>query len=123
MEATITVRNLRALKGPIYALLDAEILIAGVPVVVMGIQARHLKAGGTSVHLPTYRDADGAWRAAVILPDEIRDALCDAVLDFMVEEGVAKQAGSGQAEAERDDFGAKLAARRGSIPADADLGI
>ena len=29
------------------------------------------------------------WRAAVILPEEIRDGICDAVLAFMVEEGVA----------------------------------
>jgi stage V sporulation protein G len=91
MKTTITVRNLRAVQSrTVYALLDADIVIAGVVITVVGIQARHVPAGGTSVHLPTYRDSDGAWRAAVILPEEIREALSDAVLSFMVEEGVAK---------------------------------
>jgi stage V sporulation protein G len=124
MQTTITVRHLRPLQGrTVYALLDADIEIGGVVISIVGVQARHLQGGGTSVHLPTFRDADGKWRAAVILPDEICDALSDAVLAFMVEEGVATQAGSGQPDAEADDFGAKLAARRGSIPADVDLGI
>lgn len=122
--ASITVRNLRPLRSKtVYALVDADIEIGGITVTVVGVQARHLPGGGTSIHLPTFRDADGVWRAAVILPNEIREALCDAVLGFMVEEGVAKPAGSGQPEAEADDFGSKLAARRGSIPADIDLGI
>ncbi len=43
------------------------------------------------MHLPTFRDADGTWRTAIVLPDEIREGLCDAVLDFMAEEGVAKK--------------------------------
>lgn len=91
--ASITVMNLRGLTGrTVYALIDAEISIADVSVKVMGIQARRLPGGGTSVHLPTYRDGDGAWRGAVDLPAEIREALCDAVLTFMVEEGVAKAA-------------------------------
>jgi len=90
MQTTITVRHLRPLQGrTVYALLDADIEIGGVALSIVGVQARHLAKGGTSVHLPTFRDHDGVWRAAVVLPDVIRDALSDAVLAFMVEEGVA----------------------------------
>ena len=90
MKTTITVRHLRPLQGrTVYALLDADIEIGGVVISILGVQARHLPKGGTSVHLPTYRDADGVWRAAVVLPEEIREGLSDAVLAFMVEEGVA----------------------------------
>jgi len=102
MQTTITVRNLRSVNSrTIYALLDADVEIGGVVVSIVGIQARHLPAGGTSVHLPTFRDTDGVWRAAVILPEEVREAMSDAVLDFMVEEGVAKAAPS-QLDAEAD---------------------
>lgn len=122
METTITVRNLRAVQSrAVYALVDAEISIAGVSVIVMGIQARHLPKGGTSIHLPTYRDTDGAWRAAVELPEEIRETLCDIVLAFMVEEGVAKTAPAlGTGDSEVDEFGRKFVARRGVL-ADVDL--
>jgi len=124
MQTTITVRHLRPLQGrTVYALLDADIEIGGVVISIVGVQARHLAKGGTSVHLPTFRDADGKWRAAVILPDEIREALCDAVLAFMVEEGVAKSAGSVQPDVEANDSGSWRAAQRDAIPNDVDLGV
>ena len=91
-SATISVCNLRPINSKtIYALVDADIEIAGVGINVFGIQARHLADGGTSIHLPTFRDSDGVWRSAVGLPDEIREAICDAVLAFMVEEGLARK--------------------------------
>src|SRR5579859_257002 len=124
METTITVRNLRPLNGRVYALVDADIVIGDIEITVFGIQARHVPSGGTSIHLPTYRDGDGAWRAAVELPEEIREALCDAILAFMVEEGVAKprQAAADREDATataaeipsgQDDFGKRLVARKG----------
>jgi len=123
MQTTITVRHLRPLQGrTVYALLDADIEIGGIVVMVVGVQARNLPGGGTSIHLPTFRDHDGVWRAAVILPDEIREALCDAVLDFMVEDGVAKQAAR-ETGAEPDGSGSWLAALGGAVTGDIDLGI
>jgi hypothetical protein len=74
----------------VYAFVDVELEIAGVVFQVRGVQARHAPGGGTSVHLPCYRDADGAWRAAVDLPGEVTEALATAVLSYLLEEGVAK---------------------------------
>ena len=89
-SVTFSVFNLRAVRAKtVYAFLDAEIDVAGVRLRVSGIQARHAPGGGTSVHLPCYREVDGSWRAAVDLPDEVRDALSAAVLELLVEEGVA----------------------------------
>jgi len=90
-SVTFSVFNLRFVQGKsIYALLDAELCVDGVLLRISGIQARHVSGGGTPIHLPCYRDIDGAWRAAVDLPDEVRDALADTVLEFMVDAGVAR---------------------------------
>jgi stage V sporulation protein G len=89
-SVTFSIFNLRAVRTKtVYAFLDAEVEIVGVRFRVSGIQARHAPGGGTSVHLPCYRDVDGSWRAAVDLPDEVRDALSAAVLELLVEEGLA----------------------------------
>lgn len=86
-----TICNLRAVRTKtVYAFLDANLEIDGVSIRIAGIQARHLSGGGTSVHLPCYRDIDGKWRAAVQLPQEVSDGVSAAVLEFLVEEGVAK---------------------------------
>lgn len=52
--------------------------------------AARLPEGGTSVHLPTFRDANGTWQPAILLPEEVRVPLADAVLTFLVEEGLAQ---------------------------------
>jgi hypothetical protein len=88
----LTVSNARAIDAKIlFALVDVEVVIADIAFDVLGIQARRLPEGGTSVHLPTFRDTDGAWRPAVRLPEEVRGPLADAVLVFLVEEGLARQ--------------------------------
>jgi hypothetical protein len=65
--------------------------IAGVAFEIMGVQARRLPEGGTSVCLPTFKDEGGVWRPAIKLPDEVRAPLADAVLAFLLEEGLARR--------------------------------
>jgi stage V sporulation protein G len=90
-QITFQLFNLRALTSKtVYALLDAELDCDGIVIRIFGLQARHVPGGGTSIHLPCFRDADGVWRAAVDLPDELKDALATAALEFLIEEGVAR---------------------------------
>lgn len=87
---TFTVANCQALQTKtVFALVDVEIVVAGVAFWVKGVQARHLPGGGTSIHLPTYRTPAGTWRSAVDLPPELAEALSQAVLEYLVDEGVA----------------------------------
>ena len=48
----------------------------------MTIQGVQVRADGksTEVNLPTYRAPDGSWRAAIILPEEIKEAISDTVI-------------------------------------------
>ena len=45
---------------------------------------------GTKIELPMFRDATGASRTAITLPEEVRGPLGDIVLDALVERGLAK---------------------------------
>jgi hypothetical protein len=72
-------------------LVDVEMQIAGVWFAILGVQARNAPNGRTSVHLPTYRDTNGTWRSSVRLPAELHEPLCDAVLEFLVDEGLARR--------------------------------
>jgi stage V sporulation protein G len=72
----------------LFALVDVEMAIAGVSFVIVGVQARRVP-GGTSVHLPTFKDHNGSWQPAIRLPEELRGPLADAVRDFLAESGVA----------------------------------
>ncbi|MDX3911009.1 MAG: hypothetical protein QHC67_14490 [Sphingobium sp.] len=88
---TITVLNAQPASGKaLYALVDVELLIEGVEVVIYGVQARRVPDGGTSIHLPTFKAADGTWQPAIKLPSELRGPLGDIVLEFLVQEGLAK---------------------------------
>ena len=87
---TFTVANCQALQTKsVFAFVDVEIVVAGVAFWIKGVQARHLSGGGTSIHLPTYRTPAGTWRPAVELPAELIEALSQAVLDHLVDQGVA----------------------------------
>lgn len=89
---TFTVRDARPIHSKsLYALVDVELEIAGVVLVIRGIQARHLPGGGSSVELPAYKGVDGVWHPAISLPEEARRPLAKAVLEFLLEEGLAKQ--------------------------------
>jgi hypothetical protein len=87
---TFTVANARTVDSKsLFALVDVEMQIAGVTFEIRGVQARRIANGGTSVELPTFKDGS-TWRAAIGLPDELRGPLADAVLQFLVDEGLAR---------------------------------
>jgi stage V sporulation protein G len=75
--------------GKLFALATVEIDIDGIIVVVHGIQALRADPAGTRIEYPKYRDASGVWRTAVTLPDEMKGPIGDAVLDVLVERGIA----------------------------------
>jgi stage V sporulation protein G len=92
MLVTFRVSNARPAQArQLFALVDVEVLIGGVTFDIIGIQARREPGDRTSVRLPTFKDADGIWRPAIRLPDEVRGPLADAVLAFLMEEGLAKR--------------------------------
>lgn len=87
----ITLCEVRPIRSKsVYALVDAILAISGVEITIKGVQARHVPGGGTSIHLPMYRDSDGAWRPAIAIPDELRDAIANLVLSHLIECGIAK---------------------------------
>jgi stage V sporulation protein G len=89
---TFSVTNARAINSRVlFALVDVEMQIAGVSFSILGVQARNAPNGCTAVHLPTYRDTNGEWRSSVRLPEELRQPLADAVLAFLVDEGLARR--------------------------------
>jgi stage V sporulation protein G len=75
--------------GKLFALAAVEIDIDGIIIVVHGIQALRNEPAGTRIEYPKYRDASGVWRTAVTLPDEMKRPIGDAVLDVLVERGIA----------------------------------
>ena len=95
---TFVVSNARSIASKtIFALVDVEVQIAGIGFGILGVQARREPDGQTSVRLPTFKDSGGTWRPAIRLPDEVCRPLAEAVLAFLVEEGLAKHRFSPQA--------------------------
>jgi stage V sporulation protein G len=78
-------------SGKLFALATVEIDLDGVAIVVHGIQAVRCDPAGTRIELPKFRDQSGTWRSAVTLPEEIRAPLGDAVLEALIERGLAKR--------------------------------
>jgi stage V sporulation protein G len=86
-----TVSNARRIEGKtVFAMVDLEVGISGVVFSVFGVQAKRLPGGGTGIALPTFKDADGSWKPALQMPDEVRRPLAEAVLAFLMEEGLAQ---------------------------------
>jgi hypothetical protein len=75
--------------GRIFALASIEIDIDGVLLVIHGVRAIRAQPMGTRIDLPAYRDENGVWRRAITLPEEISGAIGKAVLDELVECGLA----------------------------------
>jgi len=89
-RVTFTIANLRTLNGKrLYALVDVEVQVAGLSFGVLGVQIRR-DSNGLSVHLPTYRNTQGLWKPVVTMPDELLEPLRTAVMEYLVEEGVAR---------------------------------
>jgi hypothetical protein len=90
-RVTFTIANLRTINSKrLYALVDVEIRVAGLSFRIIGVQVQRV-GGVLSVHLPTLRDVNGAWKPVVEMPEELRRPLSDAVMEFLVDEGMAKR--------------------------------
>jgi stage V sporulation protein G len=87
----LTVLDVEAVNsGKLFALVAVEIDIDGIVVIVHGVQAVR-DPPGSRIEMPKYRDRNGIWRSAVTLPEEIRGPLGIAVLEVLVERGLAKR--------------------------------
>lgn len=89
-RVTVTVQNARPIEAKsLFALVDLELDIDGLVVSILGVQARRSAAGGTEVGMPRFRQADGSWTDAVVLPDELWRSVVTAVLQHLVEQSFA----------------------------------
>lgn len=87
---SITVLSVTPMRaGKLFALAAVEINIDGVLIEIRGIRAVHVPPAATRIELPTFRDASGNSQAAIILPEEVRGPIGDAVLGQLVERGLA----------------------------------
>ena len=77
--------------GRLFGLASVEIDIDGIQIQIHGIRAQRVGSIGTRIELPKFRDATGMLSSAIILPDEIRGPIGDAVLDELIERGLAKR--------------------------------
>jgi len=86
----ITVLSVTPVRaGKLFALAAVEVDIDGVLIEIHGIRALHVPPAATRIELPTFRDAAGRSQPAVILPEEVRGPIGDAVLDQLVDLGLA----------------------------------
>jgi hypothetical protein len=91
-SVAITVLSVTPISGGrLFALASVEINIDGVLVEIHGIRATRVATGATRVELPTFRDTTGQSRAAIVLPEEVYRPIGDAVLEVLIERGIAKR--------------------------------
>jgi stage V sporulation protein G len=77
--------------GKLFALASVEVEIDGVQITIHGIRAVHVADPvGTRIELPQYRDPNGRWQTAITLPEEVRGPIGDAVLNELIDRGLAK---------------------------------
>jgi stage V sporulation protein G len=72
----------------LFAFASVEIDIDGIQIGVHGIRAMRVGSAAAAIELPKFRDADGQWRTAITLPEEVYAPLARAVLDELVERGL-----------------------------------
>lgn len=100
LPVTITVLNITpTTANRVVALADVEVVIEGIAIVVHGVQLR-ADSSGTEVTLPRYRAADGSWRTAITLPEEVRGPMGDAVIAAGLEAGLLREKPADHAMAE-----------------------
>ena len=88
---SITVLSVTPMRaGRLFALASVEIEIDGIRIEVRGIRAMRAP-GATRVELPKFRDAAGQSCAAIVLPDEVHGPIGDAVIEALIERGLAKR--------------------------------
>lgn len=91
----VTVLSITPVRvGKLFALAAVEIDIDGIVIEIRGIRALHVPPAATRIELPQFRDAAGQPKSAVILPEDLRGSIGDAVLDQLVELGLAVRRGS-----------------------------
>jgi len=91
-SVSITVLSVMPIRaGRLFALASVEINVDGVVIEIHGIREMRVATGATRVELPTFRDTTGQSRAAIVLPEEIYRPIGDAVLDVLIERGIAKR--------------------------------
>lgn len=73
-----------------FAFASVEIDTDGVQIAVHGIRAMR-EPWGTAIELPKFGDGGGVWRTAITLPEEIRSPIARAVLDELVDRGLAER--------------------------------
>jgi hypothetical protein len=89
---TMTVLSVTPMTaGKLFALASVAIDIDGILIEIHGIRAIRTFTGATRVELPTFRDAKGQPRAAIVLPEEVYRPIGDAVLEVLIERGIAKR--------------------------------
>jgi stage V sporulation protein G len=87
---SITVLSVSPIRaGKLFALAAVEIDVDGVLIEIHGIRALHVPPAATRIELPTFRDPASRSQAAIVLPEEVRCPIGDAVLDQLVELGLA----------------------------------
>jgi stage V sporulation protein G len=72
----------------LFAFASVEIDIEGIPIRLHGIRASYVGSESAAIELPKFRDADGVWRTAITLPEEIYLPLARAVLDELGARGL-----------------------------------
>ncbi|MDA8232817.1 MAG: hypothetical protein M0006_15910 [Magnetospirillum sp.] len=90
---TIALHPIPGARTGLLALADVEVTIAGVALVLHGVQLR-ADAAGTEVTAPRFRDSAGRWRTAITLPMELRGPLGDTVIAAALDAGLVVPAGS-----------------------------
>src|ERR1700675_158169 len=89
---SITVLSVIPLRaGKLFALASVEIDIDGIRIEVRGIRAMRVRTGETRVELATFRDAAGQSRTAIVVHDEVHGTIADAVIEALIERGLAKR--------------------------------
>ncbi len=68
-------------RGKLIGLVAVEIVLDGVAVVTQGWRLVRRADGLATVEAPVYRHADGDWVPAIVLPDELEEAVARAVLE------------------------------------------
>jgi hypothetical protein len=85
------VRSVTPLRaGRLFALASVEIDIEGIRIEVRGIRAMRAH-WRDQVELPTFRDAAGQSRAAIVLRDDVNGPIGDAAIEALIERGLAKR--------------------------------
>lgn len=75
-------------RGRLLAWAMVEIILDGVAVVLQGVTVLRRTDGRAEVGMPSCRAPDGSMVPAMVMPDELDDAVSAAVLDVFVPGGV-----------------------------------